>query len=392
LTASAPPRVDAPASVEEASALLRRASAEGWKVAPRGQGTKAGWGNAGDPVDLVVETRALDALVEHAAGDLVVTCQAGLRLDDLQAALAGEGQLLALDPPEAGGTIGGTLAANASGPLRLRYGTARDLVIGVTVVLADGTVAKSGGKVVKNVAGYDLGKLFCGSLGTLGLICSATFRLHPLPTAAGTVVADVESLAAAGQAVQAILHSPLVPSAIELLLPDGKSGQLAVLFEGVEPGVEAQTQTALGLLGRYGAASHGEALPPEAHRRPWDEGDAGLKLRAPTAALPALLAQAAEAAEHAGLQLRVQAHAASGIAHAGLRGGEASAVAVAIEAIRAAAEAREGSAELLHAGDALRQRVEAFGSVGDAGPLMRRLKQQFDPDGLLNPGRYAEGI
>ncbi|HEV3462352.1 MAG TPA: FAD-binding oxidoreductase, partial [Actinomycetota bacterium] len=187
-----------PGSVEEASQVLRAAAADGLAGAFMGGGSKLGLGNPPERLDLVVETRGLDQVLEHAAGDLVVKAQAGVRLADLQAALAPAGQWLALDPPEPRATLGGVVAANASGPRRLRYGTVRDLIIGITVVLADGTVARAGGKVVKNVAGYDLAKLFCGSLGTLGLVAEATFRLHPLPAAAAVVSLEVERPAQVG--------------------------------------------------------------------------------------------------------------------------------------------------------------------------------------------------
>jgi len=164
-----------PASVDELAAAMRESAGT---VRVRGSGTKWSWGtDAADP-DVVVEISSMDRLVEHAAGDLVVTAQAGARLRDVQAVLGDTGQWLALDPPEAGATIGGVVATATSGPRRLRFGTPRDLLIGVTVVLADGTVAKSGGKVVKNVAGYDLSRLTLGSWGTFGVILEATFKLH----------------------------------------------------------------------------------------------------------------------------------------------------------------------------------------------------------------------
>jgi len=159
-----------PGSVEEVSALLRLSHRAGLAVAPRGGGTTLGWGATPRRLDLILSTARLNRVLEHAAGDLVVRAEAGVMLEALQAAAGAAGQRLALDPPDVGATLGGIVAANPSGPLRLRYGTVRDLLIGVTVVLADGTVAKAGGKVVKNVAGYDLCKLFTGSLGTLGVV------------------------------------------------------------------------------------------------------------------------------------------------------------------------------------------------------------------------------
>ena len=163
-------------------------------------------------------------MVEHAAGDLVVTVQAGVRLDDLAEVLAAAGQRLALDPPAGGpdaraGTVGGLIATGAAGPLRFRYGSPRDLLIGITVVRADGNITKSGGKVVKNVAGYDLGKLFAGSYGTLGLITEATFRLHPKPETSTWITVECASPQRPPRPSQAMADSPLAPSAIELDWP-----------------------------------------------------------------------------------------------------------------------------------------------------------------------------
>ncbi len=208
-----------PGSVEEVSALLWLAHHAGLAVAPRGGGTTLGWGATPRRLDLILSTARLDRVLEHAAGDLVARAEAGVTLETLQAAAGAAGQRLALDPPDAGATLGGIVAANPSGPLRLRYGTVRDLLIGVTVVLADGTVAKAGGKVVKNVAGYDLCKLFTGSLGTLGIVVETIWRLHPLPAARRTVAVALASPEAAGAAVQDLLHAPgssLVLDALEL--------------------------------------------------------------------------------------------------------------------------------------------------------------------------------
>jgi glycolate oxidase FAD binding subunit len=196
-------------------------------------------GAAVDDLDL----SGLDRVLEHEAGDLTCTVEAGLRLSVLQAELAGHGQMLALDP--AGDpTIGACIAGDLHGPRSHRYGRMRDLLLGVTVVLGDGLVASSGGKVVKNVAGYDLGKLLCGSRGTLGVICRASLRLHPLPDASATLVAEVTSAADGEAKRQAILRSTLVPSALDLT-----GERLAVLFEGSELAVEFQLEAARELVG-----------------------------------------------------------------------------------------------------------------------------------------------
>jgi glycolate oxidase FAD binding subunit len=193
---------------------------------------------------VVLSTRRLDQVLEHEAGDLTTIVEAGLRVRDLNDRLAEHGQMLALDPP-GNPTIGACVAANLSGPRRHRYGTARDLVIGVTVVLADGTIASSGGKVVKNVAGYDLGKLFCGSEGRLGLIARVALRLHPRPEAARTLLVPVESPEDAQAKARAILRAPLAPSAVDVVWP----GRLAVMFEGGRRAVDEQLDAACVLVG-----------------------------------------------------------------------------------------------------------------------------------------------
>ena len=201
-----------------------------------------------------VSEGSLDRILEHEAGDLTCTVEAELRLSALQAALAPHGQMLALDPP-GDPTLGGCLLENLSGPRRHRYGTMRDLVIGVTVVLPDGTTASSGGKVVKNVAGYDLGKLFCGSGGRLGRVVRLSLRLHPVPETTATVVAPPEAATAL-----AVLRSTLVPSAVDVHWPD----RLALLFEGSERAVAAQVAAARDLIG---AGPAGDEIWAEAAER-----------------------------------------------------------------------------------------------------------------------------
>ena len=208
-----------PASTGQAAALLTAAAALGLTVVPRGSGSRLDWAVPPAACDLIADTSLLNQVIEHAAGDLVVTVQAGVHLGDLAKVLAAAGQRLALDTPALAGpagTAGGAIATNLAGPLRFRYGAPRDLLIGITVVRADGTVARSGGKVVKNVAGYDLGKLFAGSYGTLGFITEATFRLHPLPEATAWISLGCRDPAAAAAAVRAIADSPVAPAAVEL--------------------------------------------------------------------------------------------------------------------------------------------------------------------------------
>jgi glycolate oxidase FAD binding subunit len=227
------PSVCEPASIAEAAEVFRRAAAEGARVSIEREGG-----------DVVVSTRALNRLLEHSPGDLTCIAEAGLRLSELDAELAPHGQMLMLDPP-GDPTLGACLAANLSGPRRHRYGAPRDLVLGATLVLADGTVAHSGGRVVKNVAGYDLAKLFSGSRGSFGLVAAVALRLHPRPAARATLAVPVDEPEEAHRLAQLVLRSQLAPSAVDLLWP----GRLALLFEGGTRSVEAQLGAARQLVG-----------------------------------------------------------------------------------------------------------------------------------------------
>jgi glycolate oxidase FAD binding subunit len=399
-------RVARPGSVAEAGQVLAAAAADELAVTFVGGASKLGLGNPPERADLVVSTERLDQVLEHAAGDLVVRAQGGARLADLQAALAPAGQWLALDPPEPGATVGGVVAANASGPRRLRHGTVRDLIIGITVVLADGTVARAGGKVVKNVAGYDLAKLFCGSLGTLGLVAEAIFRLHPLPAAASVVTLEVDTPERAWAAVGSLLRSALEPSAVELAWPDRQlPGRLTVVFEGIEPGVEAQAAAAVELLGRVGPAAvagpgETDAALAELGARPFEKADVGVKVTCPPAELAAVLTDLLDGP--LGWVGPVSAHAGTGVLWmaSDAREGELQAAGDRLvpDLARSIAEARErlagrgGSLVLVKAPPELKRAADAWGPAGDALGLMRRVKERFDPDRRLSPGRFVGGI
>ncbi len=230
-----PAAVAEPGDEAAVAAVLALADREGLKVLPRGGGTQLGLGHPPAGGDILLDLGRLGAVVEYAPGDLTVTAQAGLRLTDLQAALAKEGQWLALDPAlPLAATIGGIVATNASGPRRLRYGGVRDQIIGVRVARPDGTIARGGGKVVKNVAGFDLPKLFTGALGTLGVIIDATFRLYPIPAASRTVVLTAPEPAPLCDLTLRIIGSTLIASAIDVYgdTTSSEGPRLAVRFEG----------------------------------------------------------------------------------------------------------------------------------------------------------------
>ncbi|MDP8977935.1 MAG: FAD-binding oxidoreductase, partial [Actinomycetota bacterium] len=205
-----------PADLADARDLMLDSGRDGAALLLRGAGTKLDWGAPPERTDLVVDTTGLSALVAHNAEDSTAVVQAGMPLATLQEHLADSDQWLAIDPPEteAGATVGGVVAANSSGPRRLRYGAIRDLVIGVTIVLPDGSVARAGGHVIKNVAGYDLMRLVTGSLGTLALVAEIVVRLHPLPGPARTVVMPAEAADATAVTLE-LLAAPVEPAALD---------------------------------------------------------------------------------------------------------------------------------------------------------------------------------
>jgi glycolate oxidase FAD binding subunit len=389
--------VAAPASAAEAAALLSAAARLGLSVVARGSGTKLDWGAAPAGCDLIVDTRRLDRVLEHAAGDLVVTVQSGVRLDDLATVLATADQRLALDPPESAGTIGGLIATGAAGPLRYRYGSPRDLLIGITVVRPDGAIAKSGGKVVKNVAGYDLGKLFAGSLGTLGLITEATFRLHPRPQTSAWLTREYPTTSAAASAVHAIADSPLTPAAIELEWPSAAAPiSVSVLLEGAEASVQERAGRLTTILERPMTGQSPARPLADGRERP------GTLLRVAFWAgqLAAVLDIIRGAAATAGLDPAIGGSAAAGVLDVPVEAGAtAEAVGGFVAALRASLQGLgagslpplAASAVVVTAPAAVRDAVDLWGPVPSLA-LMRAVKYQFDPDHRMAPGRFAGGI
>jgi glycolate oxidase FAD binding subunit len=331
------------------------------------------------------------AVLEHAWGDMTATVQAGCTIAVLQATLAEHGQRLALDPlfPERA-TVGGVLATNDSGPLRVRYGSLRDQVIGMTVALADGTLARSGGKVVKNVAGYDLPKLMTGALGTLGVIVEATFRLYPLAAAVRELRLDAPDLQSANRALLAVLDSTLAPSAIQLRAGSAAVPQLDLRFEGLPAALEAQERQ---------LAEYTGLRPQPGDPQIWRAGEA--LWAAPTAlvcrvsVLPADIAKLCAAAERLASVLRLSWAAAVGGLGVGwlrLEGANDEVLLAALARLRDDIAGFGGSLAALGCPASLKPRIDVWGEQGDMLPLMRRVKQRFDPNGALNPGRFVGGI
>jgi glycolate oxidase FAD binding subunit len=395
-----PAFVVAPGSTDEAAAVMRAAAEHELAVVVRGAGGRLGWGAPPSRCDLMIDTSRMSSVVEHSSGDLVARVQAGTRMGDVAAALERDGQEIALDVPD-DATVGGVVASGLAGPRRLRYGTPRDLLIGITIVRADGTVARSGGKVVKNVAGYDLGKLLAGSAGSLALITEATFRLHPLPAARVYVTAEYLSVGIACDAVAAAANSALVASAVELSRPEpGGPIRIGVLLEGTEEGVAARAMRMAGLLG---PAETSLAPPPWWRGAPNAEGGTLIRVSCWVSALPTVLDAIDAAARDTGVSPAIAGSAGAGVLYLRLGADVADVADVAdsadvasagfVRGLRAAISGERGGVVVLAAPAAVRQALSGYGGMAGAVPalaLMRAVKDQFDPGHRMAPGRFPE--
>lgn len=403
-----------PGTVEEVRGVVEAAAAAGVPVVPWGGGTAAAVGTPAARAGLVVGLGRLNRLLEHEPGDLTCTVEAGMTVEALQEALGARGQWLSLDPPDAArATVGGVIATNASGPRRHLYGTGRDLLIGVTVVTGAAAVVRGGGKVVKNVAGYDLPKLFVGSYGTLGIVVTATWKLRPRPDDERLVAVTFDRTKEAGTAVRAIMASDLIPTALDLLdaeaarrlgittAPDGAA--LAVGFDGVPEQVGWQCEELGRVVGPGGRAV--QPLPPAAWaglaagaRRTFDTPAAVMRLTVLPATVAETIDQGADAARQRGLLSAWTAHAGVGVVTAALRAPAAgpeqslTPVATVLREWRSIARAGGGYATLEWAPLGVKAEVPVWDDVGAAGRLMQRIKQELDPASILNPGRFVAGI
>jgi glycolate oxidase FAD binding subunit len=377
----------------EIAEILRLSNAAGLGVIPRGGGTKMGWGNPPARADLILSTVRLNEIIEHAWADLTVTVEAGCTMQRLQETLAEHGQRLAFDPlwPEKA-TIGGVLSANDSGALRLRFGALRDLIIGATIALADGTLASSGGKVVKNVAGYDLPKLVTGALGTLGVITRAVFRLHPLPRNTRSFSVATANAEEAQRFVLAVQDSKLAHTFLQSHFSDDASPVSDILFEGTEAGLAAQ-ELQLRNLAAPANVSGTSTSTWTAREELWNFSDRACAAIAKISILPANLARSMKLVEHIanGEQVRWRALVyATGLGWLRLEG-KPTALRGALQALRGELESQQGSLTALHCPEKMPV-LDAWGSAGDALSLMKAVKQQLDPKNTLNPGRFVGGI
>ena len=362
----------------------------------RGGASKLDWAGRTDPPDLLLDTTGLNGVLTHNPADLTASVRAGTTLAQLQQELAGAGQWLALDPATeaVGATVGGLLAAGDSGPSRLRYGGLRDLVIGVTLVLADGTVARSGGHVIKNVAGYDLAKLVYGSLGSLAVVAEVVLRLHPR-LAASVTVAGPATAAQAGDAGLALMASPLEPTAVEWTGRPGSIGQLLVRTDGTADFVAAASQRVVELLDTVGVDA--DPLSAEDARQRWSEHaeavrggpeETLLRLSGRPADVTGLLERARRLAEPGGSGVRAVSSAALGLCTLALDGGTPEGHAEIVTGLRSYAVSTGASVLVRSRSDAVEDQLDVMGPEPSTAALLRRIKARFDPDGRLAPGRF----
>jgi glycolate oxidase FAD binding subunit len=363
----------------------------------RGAGTKMSWAGRPHDPDLVLETAGLEQLLEHNPGDMTASAQAGMPLRALQDRLGEAGQWLALDPPTEsdGATVGGLLATGESGPRRLRYGAMRDLVIGVTLVLPDGTVAHAGGRVIKNVAGYDLSKLVYGSLGTLGFIAEVVLRLHPLPDVSATIVVPASVQEATARSL-ALLAGPLEPAAVDWVgdpRGQGPPGRLAVRFEGTAAGVAAQTAALREQLD--GAAPQALADADEAalwreyaHAHRPESGQSTAFAGTLPSRLTDVATALAGAADAAGVDVSLASHAALGL-HTARFSGPPAQQAAAFDQWRREIVAVGGTVVLRERPAEVDAEIDPLGPAPASVGLLRAVKARLDPDGRCAPGRLA---
>ena len=403
-----PKAVVLPASVQEIQDVLRFAAKENLSVIPTGAGTKLGIGNLPRKVDIVLATTRLNSVVEYEPADLTVTVEAGIRLATLQAELAQHQQYLPLDPPYSDRcTIGGIVSANASGSLRLRHGTARNQVLGLRVVHANGSVVKSGGKVVKNVAGYDLNKLYIGAFGTLGIVTEVTLKLSPIPSQEAILTAGFENVQDAVKTGLNVVGSQMLPIFVNLLTNfetggaiDAKRPTLVVGFGGDPETVAWQLESCQETMEQNGAKGvtiiEGE---PRRHLH-----TAVREFAARTERVIAKLnLKRTDVAEFAA---QVMAEGSErGVQVMGLLGSGVLYLAVPVTSdtdfqvfakhlteLRQSATQARGNLIIENAPPELKEHIDVWGSFGDANAIMKQVKVRFDPGGLLNPGRFISSI
>lgn len=388
-----PSGVIAPGMAQDVARVLCYCSSAGLAIIVRGGGTKLGLGNRPHKADLVLSTERLNRVIEHAWDDMTATVEAGCTIDTLQSALREHGQMLAADPgqPEQA-TVGGVLATAESGTLRIRYGAIRDLVLGLEMALPDGSVIKAGGKVVKNVAGYDLTKLAIGSLGTLGVITRAVFRLHPVPFGSTTYSTALTSASDAVKVALAILDSHLVYTGLQIRAQRAGQITIDVRFEGIAESLQDQF-VKLGSVadGYQFTGAVGEVWTAQTKLF----ANATNSVICKCSVLPAQIGLLCDAvfrqAELAGLAAMLVAQG-TGLAEVRLDAASPRAYAEMVKALRGELDRLEGTLIVQRCPVSMKDELDLWGAGKDTLPLMCQIKEQFDPARILNPGRFVGGI
>jgi glycolate oxidase FAD binding subunit len=398
-----PAWVARPTSVNDVSRLLRLAAEERLAIVPRGSGALMGLGNLPRRLDGVLDLAGLAAVLDYEPADLTATVQCGIPLAALAPRLAAQRQFFPLDPLDGSSrSIGGVLATNSSGPLRIRYGTPRDLLLGVRFVQADGTVTWGGARVVKSVTGYDVPKLMVGSLGTLGVLVEATLRLHPVPEAERTWVVTFPAAERAAGLLATVLDSSLQPNRLEILSGTAAAGRtgggaaVAVSFASVPEAVSAQGEDLVAIArGEGGRAATAEE---DFWSRPWGflaDATVALKIAAPPSEAAALCGETQRLAREVGITAEIVGEAGNGVLHAALRGALSATEweSRLIAPLRARVAPAGGSVVVERAPREVKERMDVWGPVDPATlTIMKRVKSEFDPLGTLNPGRYVDRI
>ncbi len=387
-----------PATQDSLARIVKWANQNCSRVLICGQGTKLDWGGLVDSPRLVVSTHKLNRLIEHAAGDLTVTVEAGVTLKTLKAQLTPYGQFLPLDPayPDAA-TLGGIVATADSGFWRQRYGGTRDLVLGITFVRADGEIARAGGRVVKNVAGYDLMKLFTGSYGTLGIITQITLRLYPVQAATATIVLSGEP-SAISQLVKTLRATSLTPTAAEVistkLVQDLELGEgigLVIRCESLAKSVEAQISQIRAFGESLGLQTTEYLSAKESNL--WQQLQERITIAANS---PCIIGKIGIIPNQMVDFLALMHSQTQGLAMINLGTGlgkfKAAITVSQIEEMRSLLNAAQGFLTVLSAPKAVKKQLEPWGYQGNTLELMRQLKAKFDPNYILNPARFVGGI
>jgi glycolate oxidase FAD binding subunit len=388
-----------PNTPEELAAVMSYAEQQGLRMLPCGRGSKLHWGGLVEGVNLVISTERINRLVDHAIGDLTVTAESGIKFSDLQELLRKSGQFLAIDPhyPDQA-TLGGIISTADTGALRHRYSSIRDMILGISFVRSDGQLVKAGGRVVKNVAGYDLMKLLTGAYGTLGIITQVTLRVYPISHASQTVVLSGHRDQLA-QAAQTLLSSALTPTAIEALsaqtmsdLELGEEMGLLIRFQAITESVREQAARSLEVGAAFGLSSR---LYPETNEtdlwRRLGEKMVGetdsivCKIGVKPSEAIAVLTQIEQLSQTAGTVI----HLGSGVGQLVLSSETRTFI---IQELRSLCQATGGYLSVLQAPISFKQQIDVWGYAGNALDLMQKIKTQFDPNSLLSPRRFVSGI